>query len=365
MPKKNLEKKIKEGEDEIVRRLKSIKENERMKITFDLRDTSIEDKFKSINFQPIKPDSWNDDAYLQKHLSRINTEILLPKLSKNINFDITIEKDGKLILAPGTNLTLGANNRIVSYGKILAKGESNNRIKISNHSGVMPLIGNSSIWDKIGNAIESRESTASYLIHASGPSPECIFHYCDLYGKNVNVGNAKLVMEYCTLERSYSGGGLSASTSDIDIKNTKINGNYHNYFMGGGMLLKSCRGSIYSSEILFNNADHGGGIYMDDCTLSFNANRVKGNVVTGKLSEGGGMYLQNSQLTGDNNTIENNRSDGDAGGILLKNSGFQGVFNLVTSNTTKRQHGGIKISGLSYHNCSEFGNTELNIPWGR
>jgi hypothetical protein len=365
MPKKNLEKKIKEGEDEIVERLKSIKENERRKTAFDLQDIPVEDKFKSINFQPIKPDSWNDNTYMQKHLSKVNTQIVLPKLSKNINFNIMIEKDGKLILAPGTDFTFGASNSITSNGKLIIEGEYNNHIKLTNYSGVMPMLGKPSAWDKFSHAMESRESVARTLINVYGSSPECVLKHCDLYGKNINISNAKLIMKSCKVDRSYSDGGVKVSNSDIDIDNNNISGSYNQYFWGGGIELRSCKGKFNNNDVHGNRAKYGGGVHIDKCTLDFNDNLIKGNIAEDTFSAGGGMYLQNSYISGNNNFIEKNMTDGDGGGIEMKDSSFYGYSNQVINNTANQKCGGIKVVGMSSHDCIEIGNTERNMPFRR
>jgi len=280
------------------------------------------ERLQSINIQTTKVDSWDNYDYLKKQLSQVNTEIILPKLVRNVDFIIRIGKNGKLVLTPGTELIFPrtCEPSIYCEGSLIAEGALNDKIIFTGHK-----------WGGIN--IQN--------------SPATSIKYCNI---NNTVGD------------STHGGGIVANKSKIQILNCDIFNNY-SPSMGGGILINNSEYvTINNNKIYENNAQHGGGIAIRNSRINFDNNDIYNNR---SLNAAGGIYIRESNIYGNDNNIRYNQSVQGGGITIMDRSRFIGRNNRVTKNITtyigpNRLFTTVSRDIGSYTDCIEEDNTILN-----
>jgi len=298
---------------------------------------SIFSKYKTINIQPIKPDSWEDDKYFEKHLQFLNTEIHLPVISKRIDFNINILEKGKLVLSPGTELEFDKKANICGYGTIIAEGKSTNNI----------------IFKGRGTKIYFQGDLRLKYCTIKGESYDYLFSKPNMMSPEAlnasNYANNKIHIEKCQIYENLSSlGAMIIQNYEINIIDNIIKENT------AGLNISNCTGTIANNNIYKNiNPDLGaGGLWIGNSNINFENNHIHNNSV----SCGGGINIINSRLFGNNNIIEFNKAD-TGGGVYIDKGSFLGSSNTVRYNTAKEQ-GGIRIeSGII--DCAVYENYDI------
>ncbi|OGW46687.1 MAG: hypothetical protein A2Y66_06645 [Nitrospirae bacterium RBG_13_41_22] len=160
-----------------------------------------------------------------------------------------------------------------------------------------------------------------------------------------------------------AGRGIRISTSyNFKISNFTIKGGVADNGFGGGIFVDSSTGVDISNNIITNNTGvNGGGVALNNSTVSFLTNLIKDNTATSSTeARGGGVFLYSSHGVISNNQILNNSTNGPAmapgGGLFLHLSDPTVSNNVFSGNqTTGAQHYG---GGLYIYDSSNF--TVLN-----
>jgi hypothetical protein len=364
MPKKNLEKKIKEGEDEILIRLESIRTTEEL---------------KSINIQTTKVDSWSDYEYLKKHLSKIETSIDLPRIVKDIDFDIRIYKNGKLRLSPGTNLNFKESRMIFCKGEFLAEGENGKHILLTGQrwdglyiiDSPMVSLKYCDISKARGHELRKGGSTY-YEEQYNGRQFRVRDDVYNVRGGGIFACDSKLNILYCQItdnnnsahQATTGGGGIAVLRSDIQILNNIIKGNSTQYFSGGGILIESSQDCVINNNQIYENkAERGGGISIIESRVSLDNNTIFDNRCE---MTGGGIFIKKSDVYGGNNIIRHNTANQGGGLTVCDGSKFIGDNNRADANITtyvgpnKLISVTISKDNNSYTNCIEGNNSIMN-----
>src|ERR1035437_9006337 len=241
--------------------------------------------------------------------------------------------------------------------------------------------------------IVSFDAGASLIINGSGiliadgtPSNYITVTASNTYWGHLNFDNSTAtqnsIINYCIIEKgnapsssSLHGGGIIASTSKLIISNTLIHNN--NADWGGGVFVdKTFAPSISNCKIYLNTATYGGGgLYFWNTSSSLVTNCViYKNTVTGGGYGGGGVLIGPS--TGNvksviaNNTATNSRGAGiyfyTSSSAAIINSIIWGTGTLdqlyfLSTSTNVMQYCGIK--GVSYTTCLNL-NLDNNQPDG-
>ncbi|MEX1019044.1 MAG: right-handed parallel beta-helix repeat-containing protein, partial [Litorilinea sp.] len=139
------------------------------------------------------------------------------------------------------------------------------------------------------------------------------------------------------------GGGVYIFASDAFLELNQIRNNGGpNTEAGGGIYLEASATNIISHTITGNQANQGGGVYVDTGEPQFVGNTVANNTAfpTNPPGRGGGFYFAASGGQMAQNVIEQNQAD-DGGGIYLDQAEVQVVGNEITANVATRAGGGV------------------------
>ena len=144
------------------------------------------------------------------------------------------------------------------------------------------------------------------------------------------------------------GGGLYYADGYGIVRDTEISGNTATY--GGGLAVRvDCSIRIVNIMLTDNDADYGGGIYADECSLNGANVLIQGN---SSSNEGGGIYSTNySGMYFQNSIISGNHANL-AGGGVYKIDPFNDSRQLyfengtITGNYSGSTGGGINSSGV-------------------
>jgi hypothetical protein len=262
----------------------------------------------------------------------------------HVTCDVTVGNGITLTISPGVivSFNTGASLIISGSGRLLADGGSS--------SNYITFTAFNTSWGHLN----FNNSTATQ---------NSIINYCI-----IEKGNAPL--------SSLHGGGINASTSKLIISNTLIHNN--NADWGGGVFVdKTFAPSISNCKIYLNTATYGGGgLYFWNTSSSLVTNCViYKNTVTGAGYGGGGVLIGPS--TGNvkivNSVIANNTATNSSGaGIYFYTSSSAAIINSIiwgtpdqlyflSTSTNVMQYCGIK--GVSYTTCLNL-NLYNNQPDG-
>ncbi len=118
-----------------------------------------------------------------------------------------------------------------------------------------------------------------------------------------------------------NGAGILAAYANLNLSQSTVKNCYASG-TGGGIAILSCNAVINASQILYNQAATGGGIFClgSTCTIGEQTNII-GNQVT---SDGGGIVSNQSTLNIDNSSISYNTTS-------ASNSNGGGLYNTTAS----------------------------------
>jgi len=195
-------------------------------------------------------------------------------------------------------------------------------------------------------------------------------------------GHDETTIDASSVDRCLYVNSPDAEIDGFTIQNGVVSGEWPSN-SGAGVFLDS-GGFVKNSNLIFNEAEHGGGIccfqggVVSNCEVS--ANQANGNgggvyCYQGGLIEastieyndaeelGGGIYCN---MTGSvkNCYVDGNMSESDGGGIYFYNGGII-INSLITDNDTSRSGGGIYCSrGGTIVNCTIVDNMADSIGNG-
>ena len=183
-------------------------------------------------------------------------------------------------------------------------------------------------------------------------------------GVRCEVSGLKLVGDILRDNRARSGGGLYTSACDLEVVDTRFEGNQGGD-RGGGALLVSTAGELSASLFENNQAVNGAGLFVLGGTVVLSGNHMRGNaaglrggglyhdsdaLVEDNLVEdntsgwtGGGMYLIDHAAVLRGNQVRGNRSENDGGGIYVHQGSPTIAGNDVTDNWSGDDGGGLRL----------------------
>lgn len=211
------------------------------------------------------------------------------------------------------------------------------------------------IQDAIDRVVSINDGSTPFSIYIDGtltqdevPSGEGMANFSAL-NKNLTLTIKSLSDEKATLDaggksrvinaKPASGGTLNLTLEKLVIKN----GNAANTNNGGGISVYGGTFTIEDCEITDNNAQKGGGLYVEQTTLLMKDTTISGSTTT---DEGGGVYVNsNSIFTMTGGEISNNRAYSAGGGIYVKESKQATISGTTISvNTANVDGGGVFVS---------------------
>ncbi|MGF1473018.1 MAG: choice-of-anchor Q domain-containing protein [Rubrobacteraceae bacterium] len=148
------------------------------------------------------------------------------------------------------------------------------------------------------------------------------------------IGNkAQAVIEQLTItggDAGSGGGGIFVDNSTLSLEDAAVRGNRTNFF-GGGIFQFGGSVTISSSTVSDNVGVEGGGIYQSGGTLTVVESTISGNSgAPGRTAgRGGGIYQAAGTMTVESSTISGNRALEIGGGIL--SSGGATITNSTIS----------------------------------
>lgn len=221
---------------------------------------------------------------------------------------------------------------------------------------------------------------AVYAEKASLTMDHCTFTSCYSVDKDGvialwdcnNVTLSNLTINGANIDRSHGCVGIWATRSsftltDSTIKNGHNSGDGDHY--GGGLHIVDCPDArVENVRVEDCDSEYGGGIYLDNSTVSLKGVTVD-NCSVGAAGYGGGIYAYNqAALTTENVTIQNCRASKYGGGIFLTDgSTIDTTRGLTVKNCSAGEEGGgiypkngpdggVTLDGVKIESCSSDGN---------
>ena len=156
-----------------------------------------------------------------------------------------------------------------------------------------------------------------------------------------------------------TGGGLSPSLTNNNIKNNKANDNGHaNSGSGGGIFIRSNVKPILIKNTIENNTAsyRGGGVYITDNSSNaiFNRNMIKGNT----SASGGAVYLYGNITCEFTNNIFHHNTATNGGAFYFRNNA-----NCVFLNNTVTDNSATNGGAVYFNNNSDL-HLKNSIFWG-
>ena len=183
-------------------------------------------------------------------------------------------------------------------------------------------------------------------------------NYARQYGGGININAAAADLEFgnngeinITGNQSQHGGGISQSGGTCEIDNTKM---FISNNLAHGKIRKCTIDGYnytYYDELLVDSGN-GGGIQINNATLSINGCTIKGNKAyytdgtKTSVGNGGGLFMTNCDITIGTCNFESNQASRMGGGVFLKQGSFT-VSNNANFTTNSAAMGG----GICVYNC--------------
>ncbi len=202
----------------------------------------------------------------------------------------------------------------------------------------------------------------------SGNSATGYYRGGGIYG---GVGGAPLVGTSVVINNSIVstnqaqyGGGIYLEDTILTVKDSTVSGNTAT-FDGGGMCLVETDVTVDDFAISDNNAVYGGGVYWVNSVADFSNGTISGNLSTGSsYCSGAGLYCDDSSTTIKNCVMMDNLSDGFGGAVCFMGpylpGGTQELINcLITDNNAFSDGAGLSCNGGAMPriaNCTIVGN---------
>jgi hypothetical protein len=263
-----------------------------------------------------------------------------------ITGDIFIEEGETLTIYPGVELYFKGAYKLEVFGALEANGLESSKIRFTTYEGV-------DIW----NGIRFLESTSNSIID------HCIIEmaFADLDPQNFpenggggifcfNSPEAEIIISNTLIQdcRAVYGGGIMSYNSNVIIESCEL---YNNMaFSGGGVLLYENLQTVIQNCKIFNNqaTSDGGGITLLNTTkVSMQRTQIAYN----NAVRGGGMFIELSDGDFCGNTIAKNSADDDGGGIYFITAASPRITNTVIYTNTDGTKGGGNQVFLAYNNC--------------
>ena len=209
------------------------------------------------------------------------------------------------------------------------------------------------IQDAIDRVVSINDGSTPFSIYIDGtltqdevPSGEGMANFSAL-NKNLTLTIKSLSDEKATLDaggksrvinaKPASGGSLNLTLEKLVIKN----GNVADTNNGGGIAVYGGTFTIEDCEITDNNAQKGGGLYVERTTLLMKDTTISGSTAT---DEGGGVYVNDGTLTINGGTFSKNTAQ-QGGGMYVTNS--NSIFTMaggeISNNRAYSAGGGIYV----------------------
>ncbi len=301
--------------------------------------------------------------------------------------DVTIENGATLEFCAGTVVEMQGNYTINVQGRLLAEGTETDTI-------VFTYLDGASTWEGIqfdNTSSENDSSKICYAIIEYGNSEYGGALYIDNYAKLLfenNVlrdnyasseggaiyNNGTLTIEDCLFDNNSNGtnwqqgGGAIANAGNLTIINSVISNNFGGH-KGAGICSVEADAvlNIFSSEIIDNTCDWGGGGIG---TLYASSINIQNTLIAGNTSnntKGGGIHA-GSNFTGTftiaNSTITDNSSNGSqGGGIFNQASSFYISNTIISDNTGSGDDTDLYINGEIISEGYNFVGNIGNYSW--
>ena len=209
------------------------------------------------------------------------------------------------------------------------------------------------IQDAIDRVVSINDGSIPFSIYIDGtltqdevPSGEGMANFSAL-NKNLTLTIKSLSDEKATLDaggksrvinaKPASGGNLNLTLEKLVIKN----GNAADTNNGGGIFIYGGTFTIEDCEITDNNAQKGGGLYVEQTTLLMKDTTISESTAT---DEGGGVYVNDGTLTINGGTFSKNTAQ-QGGGMYVTNS--NSIFTMaggeISDNRAYSAGGGIYV----------------------
>ena len=209
------------------------------------------------------------------------------------------------------------------------------------------------IQDAIDRVVSINDGSTPFSIYIDGtltqdevPSGEGMANFSAL-NKNLTLTIKSLSDEKATLDaggksrvinaKPESGGNLNLTLEKLVIKN----GNAADTNNGGGISVYGGIFKLEDCEITDNNAQKGGGLYVEQTTLLMKDTTISGSTAT---DEGGGVYVNDGTLTINGGTFSKNTAQ-QGGGMYVTNS--NSIFTMaggeISDNRAYSAGGGIYV----------------------
>lgn len=232
-----------------------------------------------------------------------------------INGEIYIEAGATLTIEAGVEVRFTGWYKFIVHGSIMAEGTESNMILFTADDS-----------DEHWHGIRFIESTETSLLD-----------YC--------------IVEYGETDLTFgsfpdnSGGGIliyMCPIASISIKNSIIRNNQS--WNGGGISCHESNATVENCEIIFNDAEQGGGIEISTNSSISITNSTIANNFAGTSSGGGISCFISSSLELINNTIIHNTSTAGGGGIFLHEPVSYIVERNIFAHNTGNNGGGIHFN---------------------
>lgn len=166
-------------------------------------------------------------------------------------------------------------------------------------------------------------------------------------GGNIYCSSSSLALSHSVVQagEANKGGGIAAEACTITISNTDFLSNIATKSEGGGAYLTATSGTISGSLFEDNDAYNGGGMYVSGDSLTIDGN----DFISNRASAGGGLYVDGDSPI-ENNLFDSNAVTGDiwtaiGGGAYALNHDGAITGNTVTNNSAVKDGGGIYLEG--------------------
>ncbi|MCQ2303272.1 MAG: T9SS type A sorting domain-containing protein [Bacteroidales bacterium] len=178
----------------------------------------------------------------------------------------------------------------------------------------------------------SAESGGGVYVTGDGCNVKLLSGYIGGYGK---TNTAKIY-----------GGGIYVSNGNVTINDATVSYNVAQTDHGGGIYVTGSSTVTVSgsSTSIYQNTTgkSGGGIYMDNGTMTVSGGSIDSNTAT---NNGGGIYMNNGTMTVSGGRIYLNTATINGGGIYMNNGTMTVSGGSIYSNTATQNGGGIYAAG--------------------
>jgi parallel beta-helix repeat protein len=145
---------------------------------------------------------------------------------------------------------------------------------------------------------------------------------------------------------AYRGAGVWLQDSTVTFQANEVRNNTAGW-AAAGMALYQSPATLRGNQVVYNSAIFAAGIVLHLSDASLRGNAILSN--TADLSEGGGVTVLSSKATLDGNLILGNKVDEAGGGVYLQASDATLTNNVIGSNFADRLGSGLYVDGGSPH----------------